>query len=250
MRSTILDEIEKFLNKKQKIDFDKIATIKSSSWKDAFNKSKKIVLKPGWAVYYVRSEGFVDHVSIVPKDNKPNLNLAEAKLLNATAPPIGTGVGPLSNDLFDISGLRISTAFEFIESYKGNHSYSRLLFGPPPTTDDSAIDKAGTISQKIKESGLIDGSPIVFSFGMLPVVKKFFVSYYDAKKQKAKITSIKKLHRIVIPLYCGGLVGEIWKRAGITGIPETKFLKMKGPSSFGLFKWSLENNTITGGISW
>lgn len=251
MRSNILDEAERIMNKKRKVQTDDVPTIHASTWEQAKETAKNIFLNPGWAVYYVRTEGFIDHVSIVPDyENGKPLNLYEAKLLHATSPPIGQGVGPLTNDFFDQSGTRICNAFEFIEEYKGFNSYKKLFFGPPPAAVNDLVKKAGQIAKQIVDTGLIDDKPIVFSFGMLPVIKKFFVSYYDLIKKEAKIMPIKKLHRFVTPLYCGELVGEIWKRAGIEDIPVIKFLKIQGTSSFTLFNWSKQHNTILEGLSW
>jgi hypothetical protein len=46
------------------------------------------------------------------------------------------------------------------------------------------------------------------------------------------------------------LVAQIWQKAGISDLPEVKFLKIRGHSSFTLFKWSKLNNSILGGLSW
>ena len=250
-KRTILDRIEKIMNKRQKIDFNAIATLHGLDWTEAEDMAKNIFLKPGWAVFYVRDEGFIDHISIVPAyESEFPLNLLNTPLLHVTPPPIGLGVGPLTNDVFDQSGTRVCTAFEFIESYKNRHSYKKIFFGPPPTFSELLLEEAGKIANAVAKSGLLDGKPIVFSFGMLPVIKKFFISFFDTSKQKAKIIPIKRLHQSVIPLYCGGLVGEIWKRAGIKNIPEIKFLKMRGSSSFSIFKWCYDYGTIKTGLSW
>jgi len=45
-------------------------------------------------------------------------------------------------------------------------------------------------------------------------------------------------------------VAQIWQKAGILNLPEVRFLKIRGHSSFTLFKWSKSNKSILGGISW
>ena len=238
------------MNKRYQMNFDTIPTKQAISWSEAKEKARKITLKPGWSVFYVRKEGFIDHISIVPASKKSNLNLRETPLLHATAPPIGTGVGPLTNDLFDRSGTRVCPAFEFMEEYKDSQAYKKIFFGPPPTQNTGLITKAGEIAEEIAETGLIDGKPAVFSFGNIPIINRYYVAFFNANNQKAKIKPIKKLHQAVIPLYCGGLVGTIYKKAGITEIPEAEFLRIKGPSSFSIFKWCLDKGTILPGLSW
>ena len=250
MKSSILDRMEAIMNKKYKMDYNSIPQKNFSSWDEAKKNAKKIMIKPGWAVYYVRSEGYIDHISIVPKVEESNLNLLETPLLHATVPPIGLGVGPLTNDFFDRSGTRLCSAFEFMESYKDTQAYKKVFFGPPPTLNESYIDKAGRIAQQIANTGLVDGKPVVFSFGMLPILNKFYVSFFNADTDKAKIRPIKKLHQSVIPLYCGGLVGKIYEEAGIKNVPQVEFMKIKGPSSLSIFKWCLGSGTILPGLSW
>lgn len=56
--------------------------------------------------------------------------------------------------------------------------------------------------------------------------------------------------KTVKTIYCGSLVAQVWLKAGILDLPEVKFLKIRGHSSFTLFKWSQINKSILGGLSW
>ena len=116
--SSIHDKLEAFLNKIQKISFNNLPTINFSSWDELKESAKKIKVEPGWAVYFVREKDYVDHIAIIPHQDEVNLNLFDALLLNAAPPPMGLGIGPLTNSQSDKSGLRIITAIEYIELYK------------------------------------------------------------------------------------------------------------------------------------
>jgi len=248
--SSIHDKLEAFLNKIQKISFDDLPIINFPSWDELKEKAKEIKVEPGWAIYFVREKNYVDHIAIIPEQDEVNLNLCDALLLNAAPPPIGLGIGPLTDSKSDKSGLRIITAIEYIELYKKG-DYKKIFFGPPPVVDKNTIKKAGLIAKAISDSGTIDNQPVVYSFSMIPLIKKFYAINFDPIKSKTKIAFLtKKLKKTVKAIYCGSLVAQIWQRAGILDLPEVKFLKIRGHSSFTLFKWSKLNNSILGGISW
>lgn len=248
--SSIHDKLEAFLNRIQKISFDDLPTIHFPSWEDLKEKSKNIRVEPGWAIYFVREKDYVDHIAIIPHQDEANLNLFDAFLLNAAPPPIGLGIGPLTDDKFDRSGLRIITAIEYIELYKKG-DYKKIFFGPPPVKNKEIIKKAGEIAKKISDSGTIDDQPVVYSFSMIPLIKKFYAINFDPIKSKTKLGLLtRKLKKTVKAIYCGSLVAQIWQKAGILDLPEVKFLKIRGHSSFTLFKWSKSNNSIVGGLSW
>jgi len=245
----IHDKIQKFVNKKLKVDTSRLISLVTNSWEKAKKEAKKISLFPGWAVYFIRDEGYVDHIAIVINQENGLLNLSEAILLHAAPSPIGTGVGPLTNKTSDKSGLRIATALEFIELHQPGY-YKKIFVGPPPNTENSLLIQAGKIAEDIAKSGLVDGKPVVYSFYNVPLINKFFVYFFDPLNKKVKIQSLKKIKQAFTSFYCGPLVGEIWRRAGITNIPEVGFLKMRGPTSFSLFKWSKNNKTIINGLTW
>jgi len=248
--SSIHDKLEAFLNKIQKIAFDGLDTVHFPSWDELKEKAKNIKVEPGWAVYFVREKDYVDHIAIIPHQDEANLNLLDALLLNAAPPPIGLGIGPLTDNQSDKSGLRIITAIEYIELYKRGY-YKKIFFGPPPVNDVEIIKKAGMIAKEISDSGVINNQPVVYSFSMIPLIKKFYAINFDPVKSKTKLAFLnKKLKKTVKAIYCGSLVAQIWEKAGIIDLPIVKFLKIKGHSSFSLFKWSIENNSIMGGISW
>jgi len=248
--SSIHDKLEAFLNKIQKISFDDLPIINFPSWDELKEKTKEIKVEPGWAIYFVREKNYVDHIAIIPEQDEVNLNLCDALLLNAAPPPIGLGIGPLTDSKSDKSGLRIITAIEYIELYKKG-DYKKIFFGPPPVVDKNTIKKAGLIAKAISDSGTIDNQPVVYSFSMIPLIKKFYAINFDPIKSKTKIAFLtKKLKKTVKAIYCGSLVAQIWQKAGILDLPEVKFLKIRGHSSFTLFKWSKLNNSILGGISW
>lgn len=248
--ATIHDKIERFINKKQKIITSDISTINCQSWDDAKEKARTILLKPGWAVYFIRKEDYIDHVAIVPQQDSVMLNLLDAVLLNSTPSPMGLGIGPLTNGKSDKSGLRIITASEFIELHKEGY-YKKILIGPPPNVADEIINRAGSIAKDIADTGLIDGKPAVYSFFFAPLIKKFYVKSYDPLRLKTKIGVItKKLKQTIKTTYCGGLVSDIWKRAGVQNLPEVEVFKIKAITSFTLFKWSKLNHSIITGLSW
>jgi hypothetical protein len=248
--ASIHDKLEAFLNKIQKISFDDLTTMHFPTRDELKEKMKNIKVEPGWAVYFVREKDYVDHIAIIPHQDEANLNLFDALLLNAAPPPIGIGIGPLTDNQSDKSGLRIITAIEYIELYKSG-DYKKIFFGPPPTKDKEIIKKAGMIAKEISDSGIIDNQPAVYSFSMIPLIKKFYAINFDPIKSKTKLAFLnKKLKKTVKGIYCGSLVAHIWEKAGVTNLPIVKFLKIKGHSSFSLFKWSIENNSIMGGISW
>ena len=248
--SSIHDKLEAFLNRMQKISFDDLPTVNFPSWDELKEKAKEIKVEPGWAIYLVREKNYVDHIAIIPDQDEVNLNLCDALLLNAAPPPIGLGIGPLTDSKSDKSGLRIITAIEYIELYKKG-DYRKIFFGPPPVKDKETIKKAGLIAKAISDSGTIDDQPVVYSFSMIPLIKKFYAINFDPIKSKTKIAFLtKKLKKTVKAIYCGSLVAQIWQRAGILDLPEVKFLKIRGHSSFTLFKWSKLNNSILGGLSW
>jgi len=146
--------------------------------------------------------------------------------------------------------LRIITAIEYIELFKKG-DYSKIFYGPPPVKDKNMIKQAGLIAKTISDLGTIDDQPVVYSFSMIPLVKKFYAINFDPIRSKTKIAFLtKKLKKTVKAIYCGSLVAQIWQRAGISDLPEVKFLKIRGHSSFTLFKWSKSNNSILGGLSW
>ena len=244
------DKIEMFLNKIQKVSFNDLATIHFSSWNELKEKAKNIKVKSGWAIYFVREKDYVDHIAIIPHQDETSLNLFDALLLNAAPPPMGLGIGPLTDNQSDKSGLRIITAIEYIELYKKG-DYKKIFFGPPPVTNKDIIKKAGLIAKEISDSGTIDNQPVVYSFSMIPLIKKFYAINFDPIKSKTKLAFLtKKLKKTVRAIYCGSLVAQIWQKAGILDLPEVKFLKIRGHSSFALFKWSKLNNSILGGLSW
>ncbi len=248
--ASIHDKLEIFLNRIQKISFNDLPTIHFPSWNELKEKAKNTKVKPGWAIYFVREKNYIDHVAIIPHQDEINLNLFDALLLNAAPPPIGLGVGPLVDSQSDMSGLRIITAIEYIELFnKGD--YRKIFFGPPPAQDKEMIKKAGLIAKEISDSGIIDGQPVVYSFSMIPLIKKFYAINFDPLNSKTKLAFLtRKLKKTVKAIYCGSLVAQIWQKAGILDLPEVKFLKIRGHSSFTLFKWSKLNNSILGGLSW
>lgn len=248
--ASIHDKFEAFLNKIQKVSFEDLTTLHFPTWDELKEKAKEIKVEPGWAIYFVREKDFVDHIAIIPHQDEINLNLFDALLLNASPPPMGLGVGPLTDSQSDKSGLRIITAIEYIELYKKGY-YKKIFFGPPPVDDKEKVKKAGLIAKEISDSGTIDNQPAVYSFSMIPLIKKFYAISFDPLKSKTKITFFtKKLRRTVKAIYCGSLVAQIWQKAGILNLPELKFLKIRGHSSFTLFKWAKSNNSILGGLSW
>ncbi len=248
--ASIHGKIEAFLNKLQKVSFSNLPIIHFPTWNELKEKAKKIKVEPGWAIYFVREKDYVDHIAIVPHQDEASLNLFDAFLLNASPPPMGLGIGPLTGDKFDKSGLRIITAIEYVELYKKG-DYKKIFFGPPPVTDKEMIKKAGQIAKEISDSGTIDNQSVVYSFFMVPLIKKFYAVNFDPLKSKIKLALLtKKLKRTVKGIYCGSLVAQIWEKAGIPNLPKVKFLKIQGHSSFSLFKWSQLNNSILGGLSW
>lgn len=248
--ASIHDKLERFLNNLQKITFDGLNTIHLPSWGDLKIAAKLIKVEPGWAIYFVREKDYVDHIAIIPHQDEANLNLFDALLLNAAPPPIGLGIGPLTDNNSDKSGLRIITAIEYIELFNKG-VYSKIFFGPPPVENKEIVKKAGLIAKEISDSGIIDGQPVVYSFSMIPLIKKFYAINFDPLKSKTKLAYFtKKLKKTVKAIYCGSLVAQIWEKAGILDLPVVKFLKIKGHSSFTLFKWSKLNNSILGGLSW
>ena len=248
--SSIHDKLEAFLNKIRKISFNNLPTINFSSWDELKESAKKIKVEPGWAVYFVREKDYVDHIAIIPHQDEVNLNLFDALLLNAAPPPMGLGIGPLTNSQSDKSGLRIITAIEYIELYKKG-DYKKIFFGPPPVKNKELVIKAGQIAKEISDSGTIDNQSLVYSFSMIPLVKKFYAINFDPIKSKTKLAFFtRKLRKTVKAIYCGSLVAQIWQMAGILDLPEVKFLRIRGYSSFTLFKWSKLNNSILGGLSW
>lgn len=246
---TIHDKVEKFFDKKFKVDTNSLPVSSLSSWEKAKEQAKKIKLNPGWSVYFVREEGYVDHVAIAINQEPGLLNLAEAILLHAAPSPIGTGVGPLTDGDRDKSGLRVATALEYIEEYPKNF-YKKIFVGHPPNVVGDIIHKAGEIAESIAKSGLVDGKPVVYTFSNIPIVKKYFISFFDPMKQKPKIERIKKLKQAVAPFYCGQLVADIWRRAGITDLPRFKFLTVDSITSFSLFNWAKSGQSILDGLSW
>ena len=243
--ASIHDKFEAFLNKIQKVSFENLTTLYFPTWDELKEKAKEIKVEPGWAVYFVREKDFVDHIAIIPHQDEINLNLFDALLLNASPPPMGLGVGP-----FDNTGLRIITTIEYVELYNKGH-YKKIFFGPPPVDDKEIVNKAGLIAKEISDSGVIDNQPAVYSFSMIPLIKQFYAINFDPMKSKTKIAFVtKKLRRTVKAIYCGSLVAQIWQKAGILNLPEVKFLKISGHSSFTLFKWAKLNKSILGGLSW
>jgi len=246
---SIHNKIEAFLNKLQKVSFSNLPIIHFSTWNELKEKAREIKVEPGWAIYFVREKDYVDHIAIVPRQDESLLNLFDALLLNAAPPPMGLGIGPLTDGKSDKSGLRIITAIEYIELYRKG-DYKKIFFGPPPVKDKEIIKKAGQIAKEISDSGTIDNQSVVYSFSMIPLIKKFYAVYFDPIKSKTKFALISRLKKAVKAIYCGSLVAQIWKKAGILDLPEVKFLKIRGHSSFSLFKWSKLNNSILGGLSW
>lgn len=248
--SSIHDKFEAFLNKIQKITFDDLKTVHLPTWDDLKEAAKLIRVEPGWAIYFVREKNYVDHIAIIPHQDEANLNLFDALLLNAAPPPIGLGIGPLTDNNSDKSGLRIITAIEYIELFKKG-VYTKIFFGPPPINDKDIIKKAGLIAKEISDSGIIDGQPVVYSFSMIPLIKKFYAINFNPLNSKTKLGFLsRKLKKTVKAIYCGSLVAQIWQKAGILNLPEVKFLRIRGHSSFTLFKWSKLNKSIFGGLSW
>ena len=248
--ASIHDKLEAFLNRIQNISFDNLPMIHFPSWDELKEKAKNIKVEPGWAIYFVREKDYVDHIAIIPYQNEASLNLFDAFLLNAAPPPIGLGIGPLTDRQSDRSGLRIITAIEYIELFKKGN-YKKIFFGPPPVDDKGLVIKAGLIAKEISDSGTIDNQPLVYSFSMIPLIKKFYAINFDPIKSKTKLAFLtRKLKKTVRAIYCGSLVAQIWKKAGILDLPEIKFLKICGHSSFTLFKWSKLNKSILGGLSW
>jgi hypothetical protein len=248
--ASINDRIKKLLNRKLKIITTDIPTINCRSWDEAKIKAKSIPVKPGWAVYFIQKDDYVDHVAIIPEQKSKLLNLYDAILLNSTPSPIGSGIGPLTNDRSDKSGLRIITACKYIELNKEGY-FKKIIIGPPPNASEEIIKKAGVIAKEIADTGLIDGKPAVYSFFFIPLLKKFYVKSFDPIKSKTKIGVItKKLKRTINATYCSSLVADIWKKAGINGLPEIKVMKIKAISSFILFDWSKKNKSILAGLSW
>jgi len=243
------DKLEAFLNKIQKITFEDLPTINFPSWDDLKEKAKNIKVEPGWAIYFVRGKNYIDHIAIIPHQDETNLNLFDALLLNAAPPPIGLGIGPLTDDMSDKSGLRIITAIEYIELFKKG-DYKKIFFGPP-TNNKNIVNDAGKIAKEISDSGIINNQPAVYSFSAIPLIKKFFAINFDPIKSKTKLAFLtRKLKKTVKTIYCGSLVAQIWEKAGITNLPETKFLRIRGYTSISLFKWAKSNNSILGGLSW
>lgn len=248
--ASIHDKLEAFLNRIQKISFSDLPTIHFPSWDELKEKAKSIKVEPGWAIYFVREKNYIDHIAIIPHQDEVNLNLFDALLLNAAPPPMGLGIGPLTDNQSDKSGLRIITAIEYIELFKTG-VYKKIFFGPPPVNNKEIIKKAGLIAKEISDSGTIDNQPVVYSFSMIPLIKKFYAISFDPIKSKTKLAFLtRKLKKTVKAIYCGSLVAQIWQKAGILNLPEIKFLKIRGHSSFTLFKWAKLNNSILGGLSW
>jgi len=238
-----------YFDKRLKVNVNSIPVDRFNSWPEVKIQAKHIAVKPGWSIYFIRDKGYVDHVAIVINQNPKKLNLADAILLHAAPSPIGTGVGPLSNKTGDKSGLRLATALEYIEKYPPVF-YKKIFIGHPPDVLSDIVHKAGEIAESIAKSGLIDGKPVVYSFSKIPFIKKYFVSHFDPHNKKPKIEKIRKLNQSVSPFYCGELVGEIWKRAGITDLPHIKFMTIRAVTSFTLFNWAKRGQSILQGLSW
>ncbi len=248
--ASILDKIESFLNKIYKVSFTDLPIVHFPSWDELKVKAKDIKVEPGWAIYFVREKDYIDHIAIIPDQDKLLLNLYDALLLNAIPPPIGLGVGPLTNEKFDRSGIRIITTIEHVELYKKGY-YKKIFFGPPPVKNKELVIKAGQIAREISDSGTIDNQPLVYSFSMLPLIKKFYAINFDPVKSKTKLAFLsKELKKTVKAIYCGSLVAQIWEKAGIIDLPQVRFLKIRAHSSFTLFKWAMLNKSIIGGLSW
>ena len=133
----------------------------------------------------------IDHIAIIPHQEEASLNLFDALLLNAAPSPIGLGIGPLTDNQSDKSGLRIITAIEYIELFNKGY-YKKIFFGPPPINDKEIIKKAGLIAKEINDSGIIDDQPVVYSFSMIPLIKKFYAINFDPIKSKTKLAFLTR----------------------------------------------------------
>ena len=66
---------------------------------------------------------------------------------------MGLGIGPLTDNQSDKSGLRIITAIEYIELIK--KAITENIFWPPPGNNKEMVIKAGLIAKESVIQGLL-----------------------------------------------------------------------------------------------
>jgi hypothetical protein len=225
-----------------------------SCYNDFVKELKKIKIKPGWAVYFwQRKVQFVDHIAIVPEQDKKKLNLYNAELIHGTPPPIGRSNGPLSKGK-DYSGIRLCTLYEFTKANPKH--YSRIAVGPLPGISDKQQKRAGEIAKKVGDTGLIINRPAFYSLNLInPFIFIKSIDYRTYSKARFGIPWLvaKKMlgsFRLWRSIYCGALAGIIWKLAGVRYVPKARVLCFSGYRSSTFYKYAREKGTLKYLITW
>jgi hypothetical protein len=211
------------------------------------NELKKIKVTPGQCIFFWHKKvKCVDHVAVVPTQDKNKLNLLEAKIVQGTPPPIGDGD--------DFSGIRTSTALDFIGDL--NSTYSRVIIASPPSATAQQLKKAGDLAREIGSSQKIDNKIILYA---LPFVSKLFYTrwfnYHSHLKFKlGNPYSLAKrktgLYTSWTYTYCGDFVGRIYHLAGVKDLPKANFLHKKFYRSSTFYEWMKANDKIESMILW
>ncbi len=226
---------------------NKVKSIQLEESSQLESEFKKIKLTPGQSIFFWHKKvNYVDHIAIVPSQDKRKLNLLEAKLIHGTPPPIG------GKDYF--SGIRLGTALEFI----GNTElvYSRVIIGTPHTASSKELQHAGDLAKEMGRTKKIDNKIVVYSF---PIINRlFYVKWFDfnshlkvkigipyliAKRETGKFNGW-------LSTYCGDLVGQVYQRAGIKRLPKIKFLDRKHYRSSTFYEWMKRNHSLNKIVMW
>lgn len=231
-----------------------MVVINVADFEAAVEEFKKIRLEPGWAVYFwQRKVQVVDHIAIVPEQDKKKLNLYNAELLHGTPPPIGKSYGPLAKGK-DYSGIRLCTLHEFTRENPTH--YSRIAVGPPPGISDKQLKRAGEIARKVGDTGLLLDKPAFYSLNLInPFLFIKSINYKTYSKVKFGIPWLvakKQLgsFRMWRPIYCGALVGNIWKLGGVKYVPKAKVLCFSGYQSSAFYKYAREKGSLRYLVTW
>jgi hypothetical protein len=211
------------------------------------SKFKKIKLQPGQCVFFWHKKiNYVDHIAIVPKQDKEKLNLLEAKLVQA--------IPPKNHDERDFSGVRACKAID----YMGNigQTYSRIIIGTPPEASKKQLRQAGKIAREIGIKQKLDNKVLLYS---LPIFDKFIyakwfdfdthlkfkigVPYLIAKKETGQFTQW-------LSTYCGDLIGRIYHQAGIKHLPQIKFLGQFYFRSSTFYEWMRDHHSLQQIVMW
>lgn len=211
------------------------------------NQLQQIALRPGQAVFFWNKRiRRVDHIAIVPSQDKKQLNLLEAKLVHA--------IPPSNKNESDYSGVSTWTAVDFIGNL--NKTYSRIIVGSLAEASAHQLQKAGAIAKEVSITKKIDNKVALYS---LPLISNFcYVKWFDfdthlkfkigipylvAKKETGRMTGW-------MATYCGDLVGRIFQQAGITDLPKINFLGQSYFRSSAFYDHMKENGTIDNIIMW